>query len=96
MKHIKGIGGQGMRKKVERVKSLKVINDTWKLGADSLNVILYKKTGKSYRVYGYYAMVKSALKDLIDQEVRDSELVDLKTVVDRVDKAYADIEAALG
>jgi len=74
----------------------------WRVGADSLNIILYrrqvnKKTGKEYwRVYGYYATVANALVGLVNQGVRDTELADLKTVCDKIDRLRKDILKVFG
>ena len=69
----------------------------WRVGADSLNIILYrrqvnKKTGKEYwRAHSYYATVANALVGLVNQGVRDTELADLKTVCDKIEQLRRDI-----
>ncbi len=85
----------------EPLKGL-VIGQNWRVGADTLNIILYrcqvnKKTGKEYwRAHSYYATVTNALGELVNQGVRDTELADLKTVNKRIDKIHAQISEALG
>ncbi len=81
---------------VEAVKGL-VIGQNWKVGADTLNIILYqrqvnKKTGKeNWRAHSYYATVANALMELVNQGVRDTGLADLKTVCDKIDQLRRDI-----
>ncbi len=84
----------------EPLKGL-VIGHNWRVGADTLNIILYrcqinKKTGKEYwRAHSYYATVTNALVGLVNQGVRDTELVDLKTVNKRIDEIHTWISEAL-
>jgi len=81
---------------IERGKGLPVGQD-WKVGADSLNIILYqrhinKKTGKEYwRVHSYYATVANALVELVNQGVRDTELADMKVICGKIDQLQKDI-----
>jgi len=86
---------------VEAVKGLAIGLD-WRVGADSLNVILYrrqvnKKTGEEYwRAHGYFATVANALVGLVNQGVRDTELADLKTVCDKIEQIHKDILKVCG
>jgi len=84
---------KGLQNKPQQaVESLKgmVIGQDWRVGADSLNIILYrcqvnKKTGKEYwRAHSYYATVANALVGLVNQGVKDTELVDLKIICESV------------
>jgi len=81
---------------VEPLKGM-AIGKEWRVGADTLNIILYrrqvnKKTGKEYwRAHSYYATVANALVGLVNQGVRDTELADLKTVCDKIDQLHKDI-----
>lgn len=74
-----------------------MVGQDWRLGADSLNIILYrrqvnKKTGKEYwRAHSYYTTVANALVGLVNQGVRDTELADLKIISDRIDQLRRDI-----
>ena len=83
------------------VKGL-VIGQDWRVGADTLNIILYrrqvnKKTGKQYwRAHSYYATVANALVGLVNQGVRDTELADLKTVVKKQEELYGLINSLKG
>ena len=81
---------------VEAVKGL-AIGQNWRVGTDSLNIILYqrqvnKKTGKEYwRAHSYYSTVANALVELVNQGVRDIKMADLKTVCDKIDQLRRDI-----
>jgi hypothetical protein len=85
----------------EPLKGL-VIGQYWRVGADTLNIILYrrqanKKTGEEYwRAHSYYATVSNALLGLVNQGVRDTELADLKTVCDKIDQLHKDILKVCG
>ena len=74
-----------------------MIGTDWRVGADSLNIILYqrqvnKKTEKEYwRAHSYYATVANALVALVNQGVRDTKLADLKTVCDKIEELHRDI-----
>ena len=74
-----------------------LIGQDWRVGADTLNIILYrrqvnKKTGKEYwRAHSYYATTANALVGLVNQAVRDTELADLKTVCDKIEQLHKDI-----
>lgn len=77
------------------VKGL-VIGQNWRVGADTLNIILYRRqvstTGKEYwRAHSYYATVANALVELVNQGVRDTELSDLKAVCAKIDQLHKDI-----
>lgn len=78
-----------------------MIGQDWRVGADTLNIILYQrhvnnKTGKEYwRAHSYCATVASALVKLVNQGVRDTELADLKTVNKRIEEIHTWISEAL-
>jgi hypothetical protein len=78
-----------------------VIGKNWKLGADSMNIILYhlevnKKTKEErWRVYGYFATITGALTALINQGVRDTQLVNIKIVCDKIDHLQKDISKVM-
>ena len=73
------------------------IGQDWRVGADTLNIILYrhqvnKKTGNEYwRRHSYYDTIANALVGLADQEIRDTELADLKMVCNKIDQLHKDI-----
>jgi len=78
-----------------------LIGNNWKIEADSLNITLYKKNAKPrakilWRAEGHYATIGGALKGLVNQGIRDTELTDLKTISDKIDELYALIENATG
>lgn len=73
-----------------------LIGSKWKIESDSMNVVLSrkqkrknKKTGEScfeWRVVGYFSSLQSALRELINQGVRDTKLKDLETVVAKINR----------
>ena len=73
------------------------LGDNWKIESGDQNVALFKKSTKKgaknpWAVEGYYATVKGALKGLVNQEIRDTEIKDLQTVSDKIDELYALID----
>ena len=70
----------------------------YKIESNAKNVILYEKvkrkrlkTGETYedwREMGYYATLEGALNRLIDQNVRDTELKDLKIILKEIAAAF--------
>lgn len=78
------------------------IGSEWKIESDSLNVILYRKRGRikkdtkesceAWERVGYYATVAGALHGLVNQGVRETELKDLKTVVEKIAELHALID----
>ena len=78
------------------------IGKDWKIEADELNVTLLKRhpaggvkrgfgvvsTKDNYVNHTFYSNVKNALKGLVDQEIRNTELKDLKTVVAKIEELY--------
>lgn len=90
--------------KPQQVKGLSkgiAIGKSWMVGADSLNIILYRKqvnnkTSKRYwRSHSYHATIPSALKELIEQGVRDTDMADLKTVSNRIDQLCNEIKEVI-
>lgn len=74
-----------------------LIGNNWKIESDSLNVILSKKSrktkvGKFWATQGFYPNVKEALHALVDQEIKDTELVDIKTVNDKIEELHSLID----
>ena len=78
------------------------IGKNWKIEADSLNIILLQKTGRVKATdkkpahdrweKSYYSGVENALKALVDKGVRDTQLIDLETVVKKQNELYALID----
>ena len=67
-----------------------LIGKNWQIKADANNVTLsrsyYTKLGKEvWRTHGYFATVGSALRELIYQEVRETQLKNLKTILAKID-----------
>ena len=77
------------------------IGKDWRIGADTLNVILYRREvnsktrGERWRVYGYYSTIGQALSALVDQSVRDTKLTDLQTVCTKIDQLKQDLLKAV-
>ena len=79
-----------------------LIGKHWKIGSDSLNVILYKRKQRTRKIthetyedweeVSYFATVANALHELVNQGVRDSQLKDLKTITARIDELHTMIE----
>lgn len=64
------------------------INSKWKIGSNSYNIILYQFGSNKWSYFGYYATLHNALKALVDQEVRDTKLESLDTVIKALDRVY--------
>lgn len=75
-----------------------LIGKNWKIEADSLNITLFKRhtvkakpdkpAHKVWKIEGYYSTIKNALVGLVNQGVRDTELVDLETISHKQDELY--------
>lgn len=78
-----------------------LIGKTYELVSDRLDVTLKEKrfnpkTGnESWANVAYFSKLESALKYLVDHHVKKSELKDLKTVIDEINKLKKLITAAL-
>jgi len=80
------------------------IGKDWKIESDSMNVVLLRKrtrhqkdTGKAYtdwEIHGYFSTVHNALKELVNQEVRETELKDIKSIQASIDNLHQLIETA--
>jgi hypothetical protein len=65
-----------------------LIGNKYKVESDSLNVTLFQKgVSKSNEVYwrpiGYFSSLENALDHLVDLEVMETELKDLRAVVEK-------------
>lgn len=74
-----------------------LIGNSWKIESDSMNVILSKKSrktnvGKFWKVQGFYSSIKEALHALVDQEIKDTELLVLKTVEEKIEELHTLID----
>ena len=80
------------------------IGKDWKISSDKLNVILSKrktrkskKDGNTYEDWeeiGYYSTVSNALKGLVNFEVKETGLKDLRVVVDKINELGKQIDQA--
>lgn len=77
------------------------INDDWQLVSEELNVTLqrrkvYEKGSKIGQEYwsniAYCHTPQDALKYLIKREIMGDGMEDLKTICDKIDHLYADID----
>jgi len=81
-----------------------LIGKNWKIEADELNVILYKRQGQKlgekakyqWKAIGFYSTVANALKDLVNYEIRATGLKDLQTVVNKIDELNKRIDGLKG
>jgi len=71
-----------------------LIGNKYKIESDSLNVTLYKpvkvkKTGAiRWQPIAYFATIANALKELVDLEVKDTELKDFQVVAEKQEELY--------
>ena len=77
------------------------IGKNYKIESDSLNVTLYKKEsikkgGTRRRAIAYFSNPKNALEYLVNLEVMDTGLKDLKTVVKKQEELYDLINSLKG
>ena len=80
-----------------------LIGKNWKVESIPLNVVLYRrrvsksKDGKPSHEYwsaeGYYSTTQNALKALVDLEVTETDLKDLKTIVKKQEELYRLIDS---
>jgi hypothetical protein len=71
-----------------------LIGSEWKITADKMNVILWRKEGKlkpRWRTEGYFSTIGNALIALVRQGVCDTELASIQTVQDRIVELEHDI-----
>ena len=64
------------------------INRNYAISSDELNVTLYKRgeNNKYWKPLGYFKTCESALKALVDIEIKGTGLKDFKTVVNKIQK----------
>lgn len=82
-----------------------IINDSWMLKSDDLNIILMRKCSKSHArsktdspdswEYFYYGTINGALQSLVEKEVKSTELESIQIISDKIDKIKQDIDKAL-
>ena len=79
-----------------------LIGDKYRIESDSMNVTLYEKAksktpGKiTWRAIGFFANPKNALHHLIDLEVMETGLKDLRAVVGKQEELYRLINGLKG
>ncbi len=73
------------------------IGDTYALGSNNLNIVLYEKhigkqkqnKGKEYwKEIAYFSNIHNALNYFAELEIRKTELTDLKIVCQKIDALY--------
>ena len=73
------------------------INSNWKVESDDMNVILYKKfinkkKGEDdWKAVGYYSTVANALRALVEMGIKGTGMVDLQTIVNKIEEVHKDI-----
>ncbi len=77
-----------------------MIGSKWKVAADDMNIMVMRKRQTKdgsirWDVEGYFATPAGAFDFLVEQNVRDTGLKDLKTVVDTIAELKKDILEAL-
>jgi hypothetical protein len=76
------------------------IGKKYRIGLDGMNVTVFQRcnprkagAGGSWRPIGYYSSFKNALEDLVDHDVKQPDLKDLKAVVKRQNELHRLIES---
>jgi len=76
-----------------------LIGRNWKIESDSMNVTLFKrgvskKSGKeTWRGEGYFGTIKEALHELVNLEIRQTGLTDLKTINNKIEELHELIDS---
>jgi hypothetical protein len=70
-----------------------IIGGKWKVTTltDGMNIIVSRLQGKTWKVEGYFFTLAPALSFLIEQQVRDSDLNNLKILVEKVETIKKEI-----
>jgi len=77
------------------------IGKNWLIESDNMNIVLLKRVRRigrdgipyfDWTVQGYFATLKGALHELVNQEVRDTQLKDLKIIVKKLDELHVLID----
>jgi hypothetical protein len=76
------------------------IGTKYRIGLDGMNVTVFQRckprkagAGGSWRPIGYYSSFKNALEGLVDHDVKQPDLKDLKMVVKKQDELHKLIES---
>lgn len=76
-----------------------LIGKDYKIESDNLSVTIYKrmvskKSGKEYwSPISYFSSIKNALHEFVNMGIRETELSDLKTVVQKQEELYKLIDS---
>lgn len=73
-----------------------VIGGQWKITTDELNVTIFSHHGNRWQPEAYVSTLSAAYTWLINQEVRKSDLSDLKVVVARIEQLKREIIGIAG
>lgn len=77
------------------------INDTWAVGGDSLNIILYRKSapvavrnqaGGRWEAVCYYGTLQAALSGMVRNGLLQLEMASLSALANRIDELERDIK----
>jgi hypothetical protein len=70
-----------------------IVGGNWKVATlgDGMNITVSRLQGKTWKPEGYFMTLHNAFKYLVDQQVRESDLTDLKAVIEKIEKLKADI-----
>ena len=78
-----------------------LVGKSWKVESDVLNVTLYrrimsKKTGEErWHAEGFYSTVAHALKGMVNMQIKETGLKELKIVVEKIDELHSLIDTTL-
>ena len=79
-----------------------LVGKSYKIESDSLNVVISKKVKRTkkgggkyddWQIIGYYGTVQSALHELVNLKVKETELMDIKTITAEINKLHQLVEA---
>ena len=79
------------------------IGRNWKIESDPLNIVLLRrhvsrkgdKKGQEYwTAEGYYSSLANALHDMVNFEIKETELKDLNTIMNKLNEIHKLIEKA--
>jgi len=77
------------------------IGKKWKVETDAHNIILSRKRKRvsrdnvpyeDWEIVGYYSTVASALHDMVEQRIKDTDLTDFIVISGEIDKLHLAIE----
>jgi len=88
---------RGRKKKVEN--EYLYIGKTWRIDQDKLNFILQRRgskieDGKNWQTVGFYQTVKQLYHALVEKEIKETNIVDIKALNDKVEELHKLIDNA--